>query len=301
MTEKANKENDQLVKKSNAICRSRWDSANIYERRIVALLASRIRPEDDDFKEYEIPITELFANCYGGANYKTIRETLENLLSRTITIMGEDKKFTVYTLFTKSSYVTENNTIRIKINSELKPHFLSLKKRYTQYQLMEFFVLSSVYAQALFEFLKSWEDCKSSSVKIEELHLILGVPEIYKTNFAYFKRGILEPALKQINEKTSLKYNYGIKKEKKKISEIIFVNLKEKAKKSEEKENMSMDEILSKLREQINDKDLVDVLCKRIEKDKIEEFKNYGSWFNEKKRKNNMDYNNYRKEKKLSD
>lgn len=214
------------VKKSNAICRARWSPENIYEPRIVSILASKIQKDDEDFKEYEIPVAELFADVYGGKDYKTIKKTLESLISRTISIL-EDGNFTVYSLFAKGSYLTKENTIRIKINSEIKHHFLELKKiHYTKYNLMEFLTLSSTYSQRLFEFLKSWENCQSTQIAVEELHSILGVQEVYKKNFFDFKRRVLDPALKEINKKTSLEYSWKPLKFKNKVTQIIFINSK---------------------------------------------------------------------------
>lgn len=214
----------EKVKKSNAICRARWSPENVYEPRIVSLLASQIQPTDEDFKEYEIPVADLFANIYGGKDYKTIKNTLESLISRTVTIQEDNGDFAVYPFFTKGSYLTKENTIKIKINSELKHHFLKLKEHYTQYNLMEFLTLSSTYSQRLFEYLKSWDDCKSTQITVDELHKILGVPDNYKTNFAQFKRKALEPALKEINKKTSLEYSWKPIKFKNKVAQILFIN-----------------------------------------------------------------------------
>lgn len=216
----------EKVKKSNAICRARWSPENIYEPRIVSLLASQIRPEDVDFKEYEIPVTKLFANIYGGDNYKKLKSTVENLMSKTITILEENNSYKVFPLFSGGEYNSETNILKISINSRIKHHFLDLQTKYTQYNLMEFLTLSSTYSQRLFEYLKSWEDCESTQITIDELHKILGVPDNYKTNFAQFKRKALEPALKEINKKTSLEYSWKPIKFKNKVAQILFINSK---------------------------------------------------------------------------
>lgn len=221
----------QNVKKSNAICRAYWTPLNVYEPRIIALLASQIQPTDEDFKEYEIPFTALFGETtYGTDNYNTIRRTLKSLVEKSITIKEDDGSLVIYPIFYKARITPKKNSFTIAIHDELKQHFLDLKQHYTQYNLLEFLTLSSTYSQRLFEYLKSWEDCESTQIAVEELHKILGVPDNYKTNFAQFKRKALEPALKEINNKTGLEYAWEVKKQGRKITHIIFINSKPKAK-----------------------------------------------------------------------
>ena len=221
----------QNVKKSNAICRAYWTPLNVYEPRIIALLASQIQPTDEDFKEYEIPFTALFGETtHGTDNYNTIRRTLKSLVEKSITIKEDDGSLVIYPIFYKARITPKKNSFTIAIHDELKQHFLDLKQHYTQYNLLEFLTLSSTYSQRLFEYLKSWEDCESTQIAVEELHKILGVPDNYKANFYEFKRRALEPALKEINNKTGLNYSWQPVKAKNKVVQVVFLNSKPKAK-----------------------------------------------------------------------
>ena len=49
----------EIVKKSNALARARWSAESVWEPRLVALLASKVRADDTDFHVYEVPVTEL--------------------------------------------------------------------------------------------------------------------------------------------------------------------------------------------------------------------------------------------------
>lgn len=220
----------QNVKKSNAICRAYWTPSNVYEPRIIALLASEIQAEDEDFKEYEIPFTALFGETtHGTDNYNTIRKTLKSLVEKSITITELDGSLVIYPIFYKARITPKKNSFTIAIHDELKHHFLELKQHYTQYNLMEFLTLSSTYSQRLFEYLKSWQDCESTQIAVDELHKILGVPEEYRKDFYNFKRRALEPAIKEINKKTGLEYSWEVKKQQgRKITHILFINSKPK-------------------------------------------------------------------------
>lgn len=221
----------QNVKKSNAICRAYWTPLNVYEPRIIALLASQIQPTDEDFKEYEIPFTALFTEKeYGGKDYIKLQKSLKSLIEKSITIKEDDGRIKIYPLFYSAEINPNSNSFKIAIHDKLKHHFIDLKQHYTQYNLLEFLTLSSTYSQRLFEYLKSWEDCESTQIAVEELHKILGVPEEYKKDFYNFKRRALVPALTEIMKKTGLEYVWEVKKQGRKITHIIFINSKPKAK-----------------------------------------------------------------------
>ena len=52
----------EIVKKSNALARARWSADSVWEPRLVALLASKVKQDDEDFQTYEIPIRELIGH-----------------------------------------------------------------------------------------------------------------------------------------------------------------------------------------------------------------------------------------------
>ena len=53
-----------VVKKSNALARAAWSVKSVYEPRLVALVASRVRIEDQDFQDYSGPLPSNFLLRY---------------------------------------------------------------------------------------------------------------------------------------------------------------------------------------------------------------------------------------------
>ena len=217
----------ELVKKSNAIARARWQPESIWEPRIVALVASKVRVDDEDFQTYRIPVAEL-AGCsdeqLSGFQYQEIRKGILHLAKATILIQGEKnpRNFMSYPIFSACGY--EDGYLIARFDPDLKPHFLGLKGTFTEYSLMQFLTLPSAYSQQMFEFLKSWANVKSGEiiVSVAELHELLNTPESFRKNFTEFRRWVLEKAHKDIHGHTSLKFEWEPLKAGRSVEKIRF-------------------------------------------------------------------------------
>lgn len=213
-----------IVKKSNVLCRARWAVESVFEPRLVALVAARVKVDDEDFHVYDIPVRELTGPTNdGGAAYKVIHDTAESLMSRVIKIQEEgSRSFAMYNVFGRCVYDDKTKTISARFDPDLKPHYLALKSKFTKYSLLEFMMLPSVYSQRIFEILKSWTDQPVVTIALSDLHEMLNVPETLRANFAFFRRRVLEKAHKDIIEKTSLRYTWEAIKKGKAVTAVKF-------------------------------------------------------------------------------
>ena len=217
---------DEIVKKSNAIARARWQPESVWEPRIVALVASKVRTDDEDFLTYRIPVAELTGvsdENLRGNQYQEIRKSILHLAKATILIQGEKnpRNFMMYPIFSACGY--EDGHLIARFDPDLKPHFLNLQRQFTEYSLSQFLLLPSCYSQRIFEFLKSWENTQEVIVLVEELQELLSTPKFMKDNFKNFRIRVLEKAHKDINEKTSLRYDWEPVKTGRKVTAIRFV------------------------------------------------------------------------------
>lgn len=222
-------QNTPVVRKSNALARARWNPDSIWEPRLVALVASKIQAFDADFQIYEIPIVELIGKNPGGRDYKEIEHAVDKAMGRIITIRISTG-WTKYTLFCKCEFDSKQGILKVGFHPDLKEHYLSLKQ-YMQFELTEFMILTSVYSQRLFEILKSWDDKYEVIINLSDLHTDLGTPQSMKINFAEFKRRVLDKAHKDINEHTSLKFEWEPIKIGRAIKKIRFIFIKQQPKK----------------------------------------------------------------------
>jgi plasmid replication initiation protein len=196
------RQNNELVKKSNALIRSHWTIESVLEPRIVAVLASKVHKYDEDFKIYEIPVSEILGSNYGGHDLRELVFVVDNIMGRVLTIYDSDGKgWAKYNVFSRCRFRPKDAVLELRFDADLKPHYLQLKERFTQYSLAEFMSLPSVYSQRLYEILKSWNDKPGVEIEFCDLCNMLDVPASLRTNFAYFRRRVLEQAHRDIVER----------------------------------------------------------------------------------------------------
>jgi plasmid replication initiation protein len=203
------KRKNEIVKKSNAIVRAYWPVESVWEPRIVAHLAAKIHIKDESFKVYEISIADILGHQYGGHDLKELEKTVDNLLSRPITIHESSTRIAKYNIFSKCVIDSKKGVLELEFHADLKPHFLQMKAHFTQYSLTEFLSLSSVYSQRLYEILKSYNSQNYVDMTLDELYKALDVPVSHKKDFGNFRRLVLEQAHKEIVQgNLSLQYRW---------------------------------------------------------------------------------------------
>ena len=214
-----------IVKKSNAIARAQWQPQSIWEPRIVALVASKVRESDEDFQTYRIPVTELTGMSdedLRGNQYRDIERSIAHLGKSTIRIDGKKpRSFRQYGIFSMCGY--EDGCLIARFDPDLKPHFLNLKAQFTAYNLFEYLTLPSTYSQRIFEFLKSWANVPEVIISVVELNEMLNTPPSFRKDFKAFRIRVLEKSHKDIHEKTSLRFEWEPIKVGKSVEKIRFI------------------------------------------------------------------------------
>lgn len=229
----ARKPRNEIVKKSNALIRAQWTVKSVLEPRIVAVLASKVHVNDEDFKIYEVPISEILGQRYGGENVKELVTVVDNIMGRVMTICESPTRIHKYNVFSRCTIDTKKGVLELRFDSDLKPHYLQLKANFTQYSLAEFMSLPSTYSQRIYEFLKSWSDKLEVVAELDDLHDMLDSPKSMRANFKEFRLRVLEKAHKDIVERegSSLWYDWEPLKQGrgKKVTAVRFVFSETKA------------------------------------------------------------------------
>lgn len=222
----ADKSNLALVTKSNTFIRAhvKADSKSFYH--ILNIVASKIGPNDKDFAVYQIPVRDILRSSpnagVGGQRYKAAADIIDKVMSTKLYLPKADQKLNVYTLFSKIELDEENNYIAVGIHPELKPHFLDLKAHYTQMRLNDLLVISSKYSIRLFEILMSWRNMPAYVAELDELHNMLGTPLSMRKDFRQFRVRILEPAQRDIYNKTEFYFDWAPLTKGRRVDRIKF-------------------------------------------------------------------------------
>jgi plasmid replication initiation protein len=211
-----------VVKKSNVLARATWSPESIWETRLIALVAAKIRVDDKDFAEYEIPVSELLQQHGGGRDYQELLIVIDRVMSRVLTIK-EENGWVKYNIFSRCRYLLGLGVVQVSFHPDLKPHFLNLKERFVQYNLIEYMLLPSVYSQRIYEFLMSWKGVAEYEISVEELHEMLDTPETYRKDFNVMRCRILDKAQTDITTKTLLDYVWEPIKKGRRVVAIKFI------------------------------------------------------------------------------
>ena len=214
-----------IVKESNAIARAqlRPQAESVWEERIISQIVAFNRVDDTEFPETDFLLGRLFdgRKKISGREFLEIGKAVERLASTTYTIYHSRNKFEIYPIFARIAY--DNGIISACLNPKLKPYFLQLRREFSMRSLPEFRRLSSIYAQQIYRFLCSVRALEETEVEIERLHFTTTAPDVLKANFSKFRARVLEPAEKEINSKTNLKFRWEPIKQGRKVVAVRFI------------------------------------------------------------------------------
>ncbi|NPV00009.1 MAG: replication initiation protein [Brevinematales bacterium] len=195
-----------LIRQSNLLSFSRHD-LNSVEKRILYLIVARIKPDDKDFHDYTFTIKELVEGLDIGAdNHTFLIETTEKLMKKVYQIPMEDSKDLIIAPISSAVHDKLLHTLTFRFDPNMKPHYMELKKNYTQYQLEIVIGLKSVYSQKFYEMAKSIANKGDPTVRYsiaEWRYLLFIEPNEYKL-YADMKRKIFNVAQKELDEKTDI-------------------------------------------------------------------------------------------------
>ena len=132
------------------------------------------------------------------------------------------------------AYIDDTATVEVIFAPALVPLITRLEEQFTKYDIEQISGLSSAYAVRLYELLICWRTTgKTPIIELSEFRKRIGVLDTEYQRMDVFKRGVLELALKQINEHTDITATY---EQHKKGRTIIGFSFKFKQKKKTEAE-----------------------------------------------------------------
>ena len=189
----------EIIKKHNTLIRSPLRDINsTIGQRILACLIAQIHTDDKDLKEiYKINLNTFLPS--DGKSYQIAKEVSEKMVSSFVEI-NHTRKVDLYPIFKKISY--REGIVEAKFNDDLREYLVQLKGHFTEINLLEYLLLSTTYAQRLFEILKSWAGLPDVEIFLDELHKQLNTVESQKKHFGLFRKKVLEPAQKEIIKKS---------------------------------------------------------------------------------------------------
>lgn len=216
-------ERNQLVVKSNALIQKTRYSLNTQQQKIILYLISKIKPDDDELREYDFDLKEFCRVCgieYNGKNYANIKESILQLHAKAFWIETEDID-TMVSWIEKAILYKKDTRLRIRLDDDLKPFLLHLREQFTAYELSYILVMRSKYSIRLYEYLKSFLSLATITISVAELKELLECEKEY-SRWDNFRMRVLDKAISEINAYTDLQITTEFVRLNRTIDKVIF-------------------------------------------------------------------------------
>jgi plasmid replication initiation protein len=232
---------NSLVVKDNALINASYN-LELTEQRLIMLAIINARESgqgitaDSKLEIHASDYAKLF-NVSIDASYKALREAVNNLFNRQFSYTAEYKRTGKIGVVrsrwvSRIFYVDDLALLEITFAPDVVPLVTRLEEHFTSYQAKQVAHLTSKYATRLYELLIAWREIgKVPQIEISEFRTRLGLLDNEYTAMSDFKKRVLEPSIKQINEHTDITATYEQHKKGRLISGFSFkIKQKQQAK-----------------------------------------------------------------------
>lgn len=230
---------DRWVSMSNALTRAAH-GLTLGEKRIIMAAVSKL----DSFKRptpgQPVPTTKItaaeyaeLAECEPNAAYEALQTAAKNLYRRSIVIfepsfkrgprkIGDKGTVTHMRWCGEARYHDKEAWIEISWWHEVVPHLMGLRKNFTTYQLQQASALRSVYSWRLLELLMRFKSTGKAEYTIEDFCTSMEATPKQRGDFAAVRRKIIEPAVKELQEKDGWLIQWMPVKAGRKVKALAF-------------------------------------------------------------------------------
>lgn len=223
---------NSLVVKDNALINASYN-LELTEQRLIMLAIINARESgqgitaDSKLEIHASDYAKLF-NVSADASYKALREAVNNLFNRQFSYTAEYKKTGKVGIVrsrwvSRIFYVDDLALLEITFAPDVVPLITRLEEHFTKYEAKQVAHLTSKYATRLYELLIAWREVgKVPQLELSEFRNRLGLIDNEYTAMSDFKKRVLEPSVKQINEHTDITVTYEQHKKGRIISGFSF-------------------------------------------------------------------------------
>jgi len=147
----------------------------------------------------------------GKMNIEHIKKTLENLLSKSVSIPLDTGGFKLFQLF-KVGIFTQNEEgewyVEIDAHDDMLPLIFRFKEKYFTYELWNALRLKSTNQLRMYEILKQFEYAGERIISVKNLKELLGIDLEEYPRYSDLRVHVLEKCQKALMEHTDIKYEF---------------------------------------------------------------------------------------------
>jgi plasmid replication initiation protein len=246
---------NELVVKDNALMNASYN-LEVTEQRLILLAIINARQTGNGItadSKLEIHAND-YASRFDVSNdgaYKALKSAVLNLFDRQFSFKEEDKKGNIGTVksrwVSRIKYIDDSATLEITFAPDVVPLITRLEQQFTSYQLKQVTQLTSKYAIRLYELIIAWREVgKVPQIELSDFRNRIGLENTEYTAMCDFKKRVLEPAIKQINEHTDIVTTYEQHKKGRSITGFSF-KFKQKQIRTEAKKDKNIGDFFNRM------------------------------------------------------
>ena len=194
-------EKNMLITQSNKLVEARY-TLTLYEQRLVLIMIAMIEPDDEDFKDYIIRVSD-FGDLIGLKNkniYSQIKKLLIKLRERTL-VVEDGKDYLVTGWISSAKYVSSEGVVKLSFDANLKPFLLQLKQEFTKQRLDKVIKFRGVYTIRIYGLLKQYQKLGTRTIAVEDFRKMLGIADNKLSVFNDLRRRTIVQAQKEFSRK----------------------------------------------------------------------------------------------------
>ena len=223
---------DWFVVKDNALINASYN-LELTEQRLIMIAIMNARESgqgitaDSKLEIHARDYAKLF-DVSIDASYKALKEAVNNLFNRQFSYTAEYERTGKIGIVrsrwvSRIFYVDYLALLEITFAPDVVPLIIRLEEHFTSYQVKQIAQLTSKYATRLYELLIAWRTTGIvPQIELSEFRSRLGLLDDEYTAMHNFKKRVLEPSIKQINEHTDITVTYEQHKKGRLISGFSF-------------------------------------------------------------------------------
>ena len=219
-----------LIVKDNALMNASYN-LDLVEQRLILLAILEARESGKGINAND-PLTvhaESYINQFGVARqtaYQALKDACKDLFARQFSYQEKRERGRANITsrwVSQIAYIDETATVEVIFAPAVVPLITRLEEQFSKYDIEQISSLSSAYAVRLYELLICWRTTgKTPVIDLTEFRKRIGVLDTEYQRMDVFKRGVLELALKQVNEHTDITATYEQHKKGRVITGFSF-------------------------------------------------------------------------------
>jgi plasmid replication initiation protein len=213
---------ETTIKQSNILTSARYDYSS-YEINLLMLLCKAVNANQKRQEFYTISINEFIDKSElskGSLHY--IKNASAKLRSKSLEFYDKETNTYIITGIVDLIEMPGNSDIlKLYVNSRMYPLLNEFKKEFTTIDINAIFRLKRKHSKRFYQFFRQFVNTGIFSISLEDLKKRLQLDKGYE-KFSHFNSRVLMPAVKEINQYTSMNVTYEIIKRGRAVDSLRF-------------------------------------------------------------------------------